>query len=379
MVFSVFDQYEDILENQKEVKQIPLFSNGNSFIIELYTSSYQTSLQKQYYLDLTTAKGSKNIEFSIAYGHIHGSGSMSGSTYTYPSKAIYSQYKQLLLEPQETSFKFSDGTTSDSIYVINFKRERFRHRIDPGNWSLMLSELDGSNWSNNEYTGSKIRAKGSFGYNEGTIYRFGLYDDSNISYDNLDEFLTPITKYNVIPKPGLVQRTNGEPVLPTTVITTSSFGLIYPYLGIIVLDANKLNTYFSFNTVTGSNINGDNPLKLFTSLWMTYLPLNGAEEEEITQLPRTSFFSGYSNEILNSSYYFCNIKNTDFNFSTNPSFTSGSLGDLRQKTMVGDPKVFITTVGLYTKNQELVAVAKLSKPILKTFYTEAIIKVKINW
>jgi hypothetical protein len=47
--------------------------------------------------------------------------------------------------------------------------------------------------------------------------------------------------------------------------------------------------------------------------------------------------------------------------------------------MLTDPKTYITTVGLYNTNNELVAVAKLSKPLLKTFSREALIKVKLSY
>ena len=47
--------------------------------------------------------------------------------------------------------------------------------------------------------------------------------------------------------------------------------------------------------------------------------------------------------------------------------------------MQNDPKVYVTTVGLYNDNNELLAVAKLSKPLLKSFSREAIIKVKLDF
>ncbi len=63
----------------------------------------------------------------------------------------------------------------------------------------------------------------------------------------------------------------------------------------------------------------------------------------------------------------------------NPSFTSGSNGQLSQTTFIGDPKTYITTIGLYNDNQELLAVAKLSKPLLKSFQREALIRVKLDF
>jgi hypothetical protein len=388
-IFSVLNQETDIIENQKDIVTFPMFTNESPTVTAVYTSSYMSSTQKQYYLDIATTSNTLDSDFSIAYGHIHGSGSVIGATYTYPSKAIYYQYKQLLLEPGETLFKFSDGTTSDSIYVINFKRERYKQRIDPGNWQLTLTMLNGASFFNRFYTGSNIQIAPSrtmgFSNSEGITYpthentRYTFIDDSNESIDTVASLLTPKRVYNVIYKPGSKQ--TGSPFIDITPLT-DSFGLFYPDYGVIILDAKKLDTYLYFNTVTQPNINGDNPYKLYKSISGSVNIVKGFDSfsltEQVDMLPVTGL-EARGTELVTSTYYYCRVQNTDFNFSTNPSFTTGSLGDLRQKTMVGDPKVFITTVGLYNKNQELVAVAKLSKPILKTFYTEAIIKVKLDW
>jgi hypothetical protein len=47
--------------------------------------------------------------------------------------------------------------------------------------------------------------------------------------------------------------------------------------------------------------------------------------------------------------------------------------------MQNDPKVYMTTVGMYNDSNELLAVAKLSKPLLKSFSREAIVKVKLDF
>ena len=71
--------------------------------------------------------------------------------------------------------------------------------------------------------------------------------------------------------------------------------------------------------------------------------------------------------------------NKEFNFSSNPTFTSGSQGNFTVPTFYRNPKSFITQVGLYNDNNELLAIAKLSKPLLKSYSREAIIKVKLDF
>ena len=72
------------------------------------------------------------------------------------------------------------------------------------------------------------------------------------------------------------------------------------------------------------------------------------------------------------------MKNAEYNFSNNPTFVTGS-GTLYNAGMVGDPKVYISTVGLYNEENELVATAKLSKPLQKSFSREATIRVKLDY
>ena len=68
-----------------------------------------------------------------------------------------------------------------------------------------------------------------------------------------------------------------------------------------------------------------------------------------------------------------------FNASNNPSFVVGDLGELKYASFVNDPQVYITTVGLYNVNRELLAVAKLSQPLLKNKTKELLIKVKLDF
>jgi hypothetical protein len=84
-------------------------------------------------------------------------------------------------------------------------------------------------------------------------------------------------------------------------------------------------------------------------------------------------------ETVTSTHFFVRVTNGEYNFSNNPTFVTGSLGDFAQPTFVNDPKVYITTVGMYNDRQELLAVAKLSQPIQKSFQNEALIKVKLDF
>ena len=81
---------------------------------------------------------------------------------------------------------------------------------------------------------------------------------------------------------------------------------------------------------------------------------------------------------LNSTIYFCRANHNEFNYSSNPSYVSGS--KLRVKNLAVDsPCAYITTVGLYSPDNELLAVAKLSEPIKKDPTNELILRVRLDY
>ena len=81
---------------------------------------------------------------------------------------------------------------------------------------------------------------------------------------------------------------------------------------------------------------------------------------------------------LNSTIYFCRINSNDFNYSSNPTYISSS--KMRVKTTQTDePVSYVTTVGLYSNNNELLAVAKLSEPLKKTPANDYTLRVRLDY
>ena len=76
---------------------------------------------------------------------------------------------------------------------------------------------------------------------------------------------------------------------------------------------------------------------------------------------------------------FVRARNAEFNYSENPSFISGSTGDVLYSQFINSPQSYVTTVGFYNDTNDLVAVAKLSKPLTKDFTKEALIRVKLDF
>ena len=150
------------------------------------------------------------------------------------------------------------------------------------------------------------------------------------------------------------------------------YGLLYPQVGVIVIGGKGMNASASFGIVTGSEIAGDNASKLFKAMSHSAAYLTDTSGDRLG-------FSARSSEKVKSTHYFVRVKNSEYNFSNNPTFVTGSNGRFAQSSFIGDPKVYITTIGLYNDRRELLAVAKLSKPLLKSFTREALIKVKLDF
>jgi hypothetical protein len=352
--YTKFDLANDVISNQTEVVTAGMWSDGLASLITHFTSSAQTTTQRRYYVDVlhkAPAETGSAVQYSLAFGHALGSGSDSqGQLNDSPSKAIYSQYRQLLLNPADSRFTTAGSGSTDYVYVINFKRNRMKERLDAGNFEIPLRVISGSRPTN--ATGS-VNVSGS-----GIVT---LIDDSSLASAKIGD---SGRVYNIVS--GSI---NGGVFNSTAPIY---YGLAYPDYGTIILDGKMLDQQLNFQTNTGSSSEGNNHFALFHSISGSALLTNPSTSDPYGFLARNS-------EKVTSTHYFVRVKNAEYNFSNNPSYVTGSVGQLSQTTFVGDPKTYITTVGLYNDRQELLAVAKLSKPLLKSFQREALIRVKLDF
>jgi hypothetical protein len=267
------------------------------------------------------------IQFSTAFGSIDGSGSV-GDANTVgqnvndtPTRAIYGQYKNLLLPPTDNAFTFG-GTTPRNIFIVNVARARYRQKIDPGNWTLRLAA------------------------------GFQVTDDSGAS--NNPEIGAAGRIFNIRSGSG------GELNAGDTAI----YGLFYPDAGIMVFNANAIVASASLT------INANAP-------GVTNAPSNA--QVLYRAISSSNYFAARSEEKVNSTHYFVRITNKQFNFSNNPTYVTGSQGQFVHPQMQNNPSVYVTTVGMYDNFNRLVAVAKLSQPLLKSFNREVLIKVKLDY
>lgn len=353
--YKAFDEDTDVLIDQREIVTAALWSNRQSSLYNIFTSSAQNNTQKEYYYEIynsqSNAQGAEP-QFSILYADSKGSGSSTGSLQTdlfiRPTKTNYFQYSQLLLPIGVDTFTFMDGESteqsSEHVYIINVNRSRFKDRIDTKNWQLSLAAVNNT---------------GGVDANASIIT---LIDDSTTTTTELNSLGGRV--YNI--RSGSVA--NGVKSGDLT-----PYGLFYPDNGIIVLNGMALDTHLTFGTQrTPATASGEfNHNKLFTSI-------SGAMQRDINKFS----FQGRTSEVISSLYYFARLRYDEFNYTNNASFYStdaNTYGQLKHPSMNSNPETFPTTIGLYDDDENLLAVAKVSKAIKKTFDHEIIFKIKLDY
>jgi hypothetical protein len=354
-VYHPLDLGKDVINAKIRAKTKGLF-DGSQTLECHHTSSTQPTASKTHYYEVTDCDScGKTPYFAVAYGHNGGSGSTwaEGELNDTPTRAIYGQYRLMALEMPETQFTFytnGQPTSSKDFYVINFSRTGMSDRVDPGNWELDLAELRGGSYANNVFTGSNVAVSSS-----NKVLTF--IDDSDDRSDTISCTHDPYVSYDII---------SGS--LTYGAYATSSrhtYGIVYPNLGIMILDPYKLNTELGFNTVTGSNVAGDNAFKLFTSI-------SGSGVIG-------SYMKARNLNYKTTNHYFVRVGAPLANYSNNPTYVSGSEGQFFHPCFDTNPQTYITSVGLYNDFNELLAIAKLSKPINKSYDNDVLIKIRLNW
>jgi hypothetical protein len=326
MSFSRYATDDSVISSETVVRGL---WSGDTTTLSIFATA---SVPTEYYVDVyngdpTTTTAS--IQFDIQYGHIYGSGSVPINALNIgysPSRIVYGQYRNLVYGTENTNFSFDNGqTTAKQIYIINISRERYKQALLPGSFNLTLA------------SGSAV---------------IKLTDDSNTT--SLTRFVGENRYYNIISGSYGSNCTNCN--------SGSIYGMMLPDLGIIILDASgSLTPYVSASSlgvITAQN----NHLRLFKSI------SSGSNPN----------FQLQSQEVVSSRYFFTRVKNGEFNYTSNPSIIDDN-GNLLYSTLINNPQTFITTVGMYNDNNELLAVAKLSRPLKKDFTKEALIRIKLDY
>ena len=307
------------------------WSTNSPTLTTFFTSSVTSTndcYYKNVYQTASTVSGSA-VQFAIAYGNLSGSGSANFNDAVpgvSPTRTVYGQYRNLVYGSETAQFIFATVTASD-FWAISIDRARYKEHLLKGTFNLQLK--NGS---------STLK----------------LTDNSGMV--STDTYLDCGRVYQII------SGSNGTAYTGTGYSASSgSYGLFLPDIATIILNPLALSQSINLEPSRSSDADGLNISKLFTAI-------SGAASFQIN-----------SEETVTSDYVFVRARNSEFNYSENPSFISGSTGDVIYSTFINSPQTYMTTVGFYNDTNDLLAVAKLSKPLTKDFTKEALIRVKLDF
>ena len=373
MAFVTFDQENDIITEEEVKLTSGIWSEGAGTLTSFFTSSVQSSSNGQYFLQVFNKVPSDSTsapQFAILYGHKAGSGSLGkpGVVGRRETATVYGQFLNLTQPPETTEFSFGQGTPAvcQQIYAISFDRARSREKVDPGNWELQLA-------------GGQVNAS-----NKKTIK---LIDDSSTNTSILND--AGITEYNIVS--GSIQggSTTIHKAAASEGTDSGSFGKFYPDLGVLIINATRLQVSDLGDPTDAIGGAGPGRSALFelgrtadspyTSSNTLFSPASHSLHRMYHAISSGSLFQARREEEVTSTHYFCRAINSKFNQSNNPTWTSASSTEPLEIFRDGKEKTYITTVGLYDDSDDLLAVAKLSQPILKSRSREALIKVKLDF
>ena len=370
MIFSQFTA-DDIVVGRINQVSSGLFGSGSLYLSQsaFTTSSAQANTMigtnqfdvrnGQYY---TNVYAGGDLYFSIAYGDYANTGSSkydstavtaASRVLTNETKVIYSQYRNTLLQPGDDFFSFASGSVStpqdsESIFVMNFTSDKIKDQIDPGQIQINFM---------------------------GTKGQYSFIDDSSIV--NKQQSVYNMISGSVV---------NG---VPTPYTNNGAFtakyegiGLFYPTNGVVVFNAINLDKRVGI-TDDEEIVNRDDypntESTTFQSFWRVwthdlFLRINKSTKPMAVR----------KSEFVPSTNYFVRVKNKQFNYSNNPTFVSDGTdgktkGTIVYQDLINNPRTYITGVGLYDTNNELIAIGKVSRPVQKNFDSELLLKVRIDF
>jgi len=343
MSFKRFDPQDFLISADSVVSG--LWTGGDSTLTTFESSSTQVAgTSGQYYTSLFQTASTlpeAEVQLCLAYGDELGSGSaqydanIGGKS---PTSTVYGQWQNIVLGDENKSFEFGGVVPiTGSIYAISFERARYKGNLFPGSLNLTLQNASAE---------LKLTDNSK--------------DVSSITFNEAGRVFQ------------LVSGSSGNAVdtsIPSQVAAgmtaSGSYGLFLPDVGALILNASALKLASSDGGMsiepTRGNTNARNQDVIFNAI-----KVGGS-------------FQINAQETITSDYVFVRARNGEFNYSTNPSFSSGSVGDLTFTEFVNSPQTFVTSIGMYNDNNELLAVAKLSKPLKKDFTKEALIRVKLDF
>ena len=329
-----------------------LWSTNAPALTAAYTSSAQVAgATGNYYINIYDTAATESVQFAIAYGNAKGSGSLVYTTAANglsPPRTISGQWQDLAIGDENTTLVFG-AITSSEFYALTFERARYKDSLFLGSLSLTLSGSSGS---------------------------ITLTDNSN--YVSSVQFCEAGRVFQLITgSTGVRSAITSSNTADGYSANSGSYGWLLPDIGAILLNPLALGApaisggigflYSGSATASSAPVTTPNQ-SLFTALSSSFANLGSAADFYIN-----------AQESITSDFIFVRPRSSEYNYSENPSFISGSTGEVLFSSFINNPQTYVTTVGLYNDTNQLLAVAKLSRPLPKDFTKEALIRVKLDF
>lgn len=328
--------------------------------------------------DYPYLSSSANHIFDITAGLSTNSTNYATTTNQYKKKKnVYNQMSQILvgydvngnvLEFDADGNILAGGAKLRDTFIMPFSRLLVKDEIKKETFSMTLGISSSVNHAGevfaNKITISDIGAKNSYFVNSPAGEYGILYATASTE--------APAFTGQLLTRTGM------------TTISSNGYhavGLIYYQAGIVVLSGSV------FNDVTDGGIISDThgSSLFYDSAAAATASLNNALKnytiKELGNNLRTRIqnISFNNTTELNSTIYFCRANHNEFNYSTNPTYLSSSQIIVKDSNPTNDPISYITTIGMYSPNNELMAVAKLSEPLKKTPSVEFTLRVRLDY
>ena len=332
--------------------------------------------QFQAVYDYPYLSSSANHIFDITFGY-HTDSPLSGTTNRVDQSKkinIYNQMAQTLMGHDKYGrvLKFDeDGdltedadtdTKLETCYFLNFSRLVMKDEIKKGSFSLELG----------------VNAAFNQGVSGGTTFskRVSLRDLSGS---------TSFLQNSVAGEYGILYATssaNGATYLENE---EAPCGLIFYQAGVAVISGSVFYENHSSRkgllndaTMTDLLTYGPSDTSTFTEKFddiFTGSAISGIADNLRNRIYNLSFNNTTE---LNSTIYFCRVNHNEFNYSANPTYLNKSKIRVKESTL-DLPTSYVTTIGLYAADRELLAVAKLSEPLKKDPNTELTLRVRLDY
>ena len=294
------------------------------------------------------------VDLTMGYDE---SSSMSGSTSVQNAKKInmYNEMAQVLLgytgsannvEIFESDLNFGDNNRQmKEVFFLNFSRLLTKDQIKKGSFTIQL-------------------ATGSWGGNTAGTIAGHITQSMTLSDVSASETGGTSNKGNA-GEYGVLYKSSAP--------ASGAYGAVFYQAGIVVLSASLFkNLTNDFQSGSGEMYEGH---KIGIDAALTGSTISGNCDALRHRIQNISFNNTTE---INSTIYFCRVPHNKFNYSTNPTYTSGS--QIRVKAKASDtPVSYVTTIGLYNSSNELLATAKLSEPLKKDPTTELTLRVRLDY